>query len=814
MNTLRNITNPERFTVTKSLKNEIEIAKKREQLIEYMKEKEELNKFQKDKTAEMNERNLAPLTKLLSRETTNDKGEKKVISLMDGFDELKKNITDLSSIQFVTDNTGNKWSVAELLASKNPEIDLNNFSPEKRVIIDDTRNSIKEREDILNEIFESQVIYDDKGKAISQAEILDAINGKLVDNNIIKSEILNAMKELSPKESIKDIADSVEKLVGMEMLKSKGNKELLESIEAQKEEMLNELDRSTIPLYVKKKSVSVSFPFKKETYTAKELLEKDISQEDFDKLMALNVVKTDRRGKTSKERLKLIQNIQRLKDNNLLVESEIATNPEKYFDKTIDKGNLLYEKIMEKLGETKISLEEIKGDTEEIKSGTTDLGTAVSGIVDRAMRKEDALAQKTPVITPDSPKPKGTIASTATSSPKKIKTPDSTKELFPYAGTSLEKELTKVTPIDESLVTPPNVMAKSTSPYSWLWKGTTIAPPLLEKDTPYLNFKNTNDIAINKKDLDTENKLIIYKKKGDLPEEKEIGKISDNVKEIGKISDNVKEIGKISDNVKEFIFGKEPTENFIYKNFSSGNYKISDLRKDINKSIDDGKIKIDDLKQIDEFYNYVGFTPTTGTVNANDKKDQIRIIQDVLKEKKGSGITNYQKYSKFYKDTPPKHGYKIDPDGSFGDLIIDVKSLLGFQKLIAYTKNGEKVINQKVNKDFIDLVTKRRFNKNAYYSPETEDLFYKLVSLAGMPIHESSEKYKKIINKKNNNNIVRMVSNPNDLIKRMNVLTGQILAGNSSLQVKNELSEVIDMLLKLDIITKEQHGILFNNFLN
>ena len=75
-------------------------------------------------------------------------------------------------------------------------------------------------------------------------------------------------------------------------------------------------------------------------------------------------------------------------------------------------------------------------------------------------------------------------------------------------------------------------------------------------------------------------------------------------------------------------------------------------------------------------------------------------------------------------------------------------------------------------------------------------MFNNLNVLANMPHHRSSGKSK---------HGGAIYSNPDDLMKRLTLLTGSRRADNASLALRNEVREIIDHLLKTGIITKTQH---------
>ena len=70
---------------------------------------------------------------------------------------------------------------------------------------------------------------------------------------------------------------------------------------------------------------------------------------------------------------------------------------------------------------------------------------------------------------------------------------------------------------------------------------------------------------------------------------------------------------------------------------------------------------------------------------------------------------------------PKRQSYKITKDGRYDDFNIDIVQLFGFNRLIAM-KDSKVIIDQKVDDDFIELITKR-YNSKKAYSKESENLF-------------------------------------------------------------------------------------------
>ena len=162
-------------------------------------------------------------------------------------------------------------------------------------------------------------------------------------------------------------------------------------------------------------------------------------------------------------------------------------------------------------------------------------------------------------------------------------------------------------------------------------------------------------------------------------------------------------------------------------------------------------------------------------------KDYLKRLKDIQRSSDyiGEGIRTYKQ--------PKRNAYKISLDGRYGNLIIDVPKLMGQLRLIA-TKNNEKVLDKKVDFDTIDLLTKR-FNSKKNYSDLSKIVFNELNKLSEIPIHRSSQKYSKL------GSGVVYYNDVNDLIDRMELLGGSIMAGNNG--SKEEFSEIVHKLYQL-----------------
>ena len=143
---------------------------------------------------------------------------------------------------------------------------------------------------------------------------------------------------------------------------------------------------------------------------------------------------------------------------------------------------------------------------------------------------------------------------------------------------------------------------------------------------------------------------------------------------------------------------------------------------------------------------------------------------------------------------PKRNAYKISSGGQYGNLIIDIPKLIGQLRLLA-TRDGTKVLDKRVDFDTIDLLTKR-FNSNKKYSDLSKMVFNQLKKLSEIPIHKSSKKYSKI------GSGVVYYNDTNDLIDRMELLGGSILAGNNG--SKDEFSLIAHKLYQNGTIDNEK----------
>ena len=94
----------------------------------------------------------------------------------------------------------------------------------------------------------------------------------------------------------------------------------------------------------------------------------------------------------------------------------------------------------------------------------------------------------------------------------------------------------------------------------------------------------------------------------------------------------------------------------------------------------------------------------------------------------------------------------------------------------------ENSMTKQVDFDTLDLLTKR-FNSKKKYSPLSKMVFDELDRISDIPIHRTSNKYKRF------GSGVVYYNNAADLLDRLELLGGSILAGNNG--VKNEFTQIV-----------------------
>ena len=144
--------------------------------------------------------------------------------------------------------------------------------------------------------------------------------------------------------------------------------------------------------------------------------------------------------------------------------------------------------------------------------------------------------------------------------------------------------------------------------------------------------------------------------------------------------------------------------------------------------------------------------------------------------------------------------YKIRQNNTFGNLYIDPNELVKGH-LKAY-KNNKLVLSQKIDASLFDLLTKR-YNSNKDYSNKAIETFNKLLELSSLPKLGSG-----VHSKKANLNVI-YYSNPNDLLKKLELLSSAKKAGNTG--VDNDINSILDELLRCGAVSKSVYKQLYKN---
>lgn len=201
---------------------------------------------------------------------------------------------------------------------------------------------------------------------------------------------------------------------------------------------------------------------------------------------------------------------------------------------------------------------------------------------------------------------------------------------------------------------------------------------------------------------------------------------------------------------------------------------------------------------------------TTGKQNSknaiikNLAKKESKALSDYLKLVKARKLGITQKASGIYTQ-PKRNAYKISQRGQYGGLVIDLPKLYGHLNVVA-NKNGQKVYDKQADFDTLDLLTKR-FNSKKKYSELARSVFNDLNRLSEIPIHRTSKKYSKL------GSGVVYYNNPQDLLSRLELLGGSMSAGNDSSDVREEFTNIVHLLNKLNVINNKQMNDLLKEYL-
>ena len=119
------------------------------------------------------------------------------------------------------------------------------------------------------------------------------------------------------------------------------------------------------------------------------------------------------------------------------------------------------------------------------------------------------------------------------------------------------------------------------------------------------------------------------------------------------------------------------------------------------------------------------------------------------------------------------------------------------------------LLDEKVDSDFIDLISER-YDTKKKYSNLSKVVFKTLTDLSGIENKKRSKKFKNIIK---GGCIPTFYNVPKDLLSLLELNIGSTDAGNDNSKMKNREMAILDELLKLGAISKDQHEKLYIGYL-
>jgi hypothetical protein len=159
-----------------------------------------------------------------------------------------------------------------------------------------------------------------------------------------------------------------------------------------------------------------------------------------------------------------------------------------------------------------------------------------------------------------------------------------------------------------------------------------------------------------------------------------------------------------------------------------------------------------------------------------------------------------------------KHDYIVSPNGNFGVVKVDLTELIKHHHLVVRDSDGKILMNEPSDKSLIELLTKRFF-RTKDYSTKSKQQFRTLVKLARLPANTRSTKYelvKALVD--DAPATVKIFKNSGDILDRLELIIGSINSGNTSIAMKNEGVELIDMLLGTKDLSQSEHKTLYDKY--
>ena len=211
-------------------------------------------------------------------------------------------------------------------------------------------------------------------------------------------------------------------------------------------------------------------------------------------------------------------------------------------------------------------------------------------------------------------------------------------------------------------------------------------------------------------------------------------------------------------------------------------------------------------------------------------------LKDVLEGKKQIYV-NPQYFPEEPQDMPPEYeedeeiDYALDKEDSANMILddLDLSNYDDIEKQINQPEMTQKKIKLYVNKKLKDAITKRNQLKG-YKSQVTQTynkgkigeaqktLEYKRIDNARAVLNQYIKHYENKVKmmkgsgiKKRGGNIV-FFNDVKQLLKKLELIVGEILAGNTSIEMRNTGVAILDMLLKTSKINKAQHEKLYKTY--
>ena len=157
------------------------------------------------------------------------------------------------------------------------------------------------------------------------------------------------------------------------------------------------------------------------------------------------------------------------------------------------------------------------------------------------------------------------------------------------------------------------------------------------------------------------------------------------------------------------------------------------------------------------------------------------------------------------------HGYKMKPDGSFGNLKIDFPKLVMYHQLVVSNTQGQNVINEKSDPNLVELLTKRYY-KNKNYSELSKKQFKRLVEMSDLPLDPITNKMELVRAEGQKVSGVKVFLGETQLIDQLEKIIGSVTAGNTSDAMENEGREIILQLYKIGKMSKDDYRLLYDKY--